>query len=192
MAHSLGVTGTSGTPAAGTTTRTRTEIRWFLPPDQADALRALLPAKRPERRVDTYLLAPHEPACSVKLRGPDDRPETKRLVRPPVAVTIAGTAEGWAQRWRKEITAAPEGGPPAVAVRKTRWRRRVLEVVELEADGAVAWSVALVRAGGKLHQLVRRAEPLLEGWEGVAELTLERSMAYGEWLARVHAGSPPR
>jgi len=159
-----------------------TEIRWIVPGVWQQELQGLLPRDRPETLVDTYVVVPGMRAMSLKRRSPEPQLVVKRPVGAGRTVDVGGRTIGEGQCWEKAPARADLEGDEVV-VHKTRWRRGVLEVVELEAAGQVAWSVAVTVRGHHVGRLLRACDSVLAPLLEAAPLEPRTSTSYGDWVA---------
>jgi hypothetical protein len=192
------------------------EVRWIVPGQLEAAMGrwfARFPAEL-ESRVDTYLLDPHLPGLSVKVRG-GRALEVKAYRGSPGTLEVAGRARGRLESWQKwSFPCDPPSRGSGVPVGWTpvRKRRRIsrfplagsrarahqpgpgkepgceVELVEVAVRGQPWWSLGFEAAGpaSLLRSELEAAAALVfaQALPGGVELGTEGSSSYEEWLRR--------
>lgn len=197
------------------------EVRWILPGALTAAAAGWFGRFAAETRVveDTYLLDPHLPGLSVKVRG-GRALEVKAYRGSPGQLELAGCAHGRLESWQK--WSFPHG-PPAhgsadpASWRPVRKRRRIswfsqatevgvpglgggarcaVELTEVDARGEAWWTLAFEATGpsGALRSELDAAAALVfaQALPGGLELGMGDSMSYAQWLRRRPATAPGR
>jgi hypothetical protein len=192
------------------------EVRWIVPGRLEAAVSrwfARFPAGL-ESREDAYLLDPHLPGLSVKIRA-DRALEVKVYRGSPGSLEAAGRAHGRLESWQKwSFSCDPprrESGGPAgwTTVHKRRQVSRFplasatarahspqpadepgceVELVEIGARGQAWWSLAFEATGpaSLLRSELEAAAALVfaQALPGGVELGTAGSSSYEEWLRR--------
>jgi hypothetical protein len=194
------------------------EVRWIFPGGLENAVAewfARFPAET-ESREDTYLLDPHLPGLSVKVRG-DWGLEVKVYRGSPGLLEVAGRPRGRLEFWQKwsfpcDPPRLGSGGP--AGWRTVRKRRRIsqfplatgparahsprpgsalgceVELAEISVHGQAWWSLGFEAVGpaSQLHSELQAAAAVVfaQALPGDVELGTSRSTSYQEWLRRGH------
>ena len=192
------------------------EVRWIFPGLLEAAVAGWFgrfPA-RAEAREDTYLLDPHLPGLSVKVRG-GGALEVKVYRGSPGILEVAGRARGRIQSWQKwSFPFSPlsqDSGDPA-GWRPVSKRRRIsrfslasgpvvarvaglgdeprceVELTEVRTRGQNWWTLGLETTGPAdlLRSELQATAALLfdQALPGGAQPGLDQSRSYAQWLCR--------
>ncbi len=192
------------------------EVRWIFP-GQLEAAVAGWFGRFPagtESRQDTYLLDPHLPGLSVKVRGCAAL-EVKAYRGPPGILAVAGRARGRLESWQKWSfpfsPPHPDGGDPAVW-RPVRKRRRIsrfwlargqvvarapgvdgeprceVELTEVRTRGQDWWTLGFEATGPAdlLRSALEATAALVftEALPGGVEPGPDESRSYAQWLGQ--------
>ena len=192
------------------------EVRWIFP-GQLEAAVARWFGRFPaaaESRQDTYLLDPHLPGLSVKVRG-GGALEVKAYRGSPGILEVAGRARGRMESWQKwSFHVGPlrpgSAGPPGW--RPVRKRRRIsrfsltsgqivarapgpgqqprceVELTEVHTSGQHWWTLGF-EATGPAHLLSNTLQAtaalvFAHPLPGGVEPALDESRSYAEWLSQ--------
>ena len=192
------------------------EVRWIFPglvPTAVSGWFGRFPT-RTESREDTYLLDPHLPGLSVKIRG-GGALEVKVYRGSPGILEVAARARGRIQSWQKwSFPFGPHrqaSGDPAgwSAVRKRRRIRRFslasgpvaahvpglgheprceVELTEIRTLGQEWWTLGFEATGpaDQLHSELQATAALVfaQALPDGVEPGLHESKSYAEWLRR--------
>jgi hypothetical protein len=197
------------------------EVRWIVRGGLADAVAGWFSRFPAEASVleDAYLLDPHLPGLSVKVRG-GRALEVKVYRGSPGLLEVAGRARGrlecW-QKWSFPHGPASRGSGDAAGWRTVAKRRRVswfsraggragpsdrglgesqgcaVELTEVDAGGGAWWTLAFEATGPPdgLHSELEAAAALVfaAALPAGVELGMNYSRSYAQWL-RLAAGGP--
>ena len=189
------------------------EVRWIFPGQLAGGMAGWFGRFPAETRVleDIYLLDPHLPGLSVKVRG-ERALEVKVYRGSPGSVEVAGRANGRLESWQK--WSFPHGPPSRDDGDQAGWRqvnkrRRIcwfsratgvgatglgeesgcaVELTEVQVDGEAWWTLGFEATGpanvlrGELDAAA--AQVFAQALPGGLELGLDDSMSYAQWLRR--------
>jgi hypothetical protein len=206
---------TAAQPLTSLTEGVRTlEVRWIFPGKLETAVAGWFGrfTARVESREDLYLLSPHLPGLSVKVRE-GGAFEVKVYRGSPGILEVAGHARGYIQSWQK--WSFPCGQPSQGSGEVTGWqpvdkRRRIgwfslasepvlargaapgeepgcaVELTEVRTRGEDWWSLGF-EATGPADLLSGELEAtaalvLAEALPGDVEFSLDDSRSYAEWL----------
>lgn len=196
------------------------EVRWILPGEPTAGMVGWFGRFPAEVRVveDVYLLDPHLPGLSVKLRGRRAL-EVKAHRGSAGLLEGAGRVCGRLERWHKwSFPHGPPGGGndqagwrPVAKRRQVSWFSRAggparagvpdprgqggcaVELTEVEADGAAWWSLGFEATGppGALRGELDAAAALVfaRALPGGVELGMDGCQSYAQWLRRL-SGRP--
>jgi hypothetical protein len=190
------------------------EVRWIFPGELETALAGWFGrfTARTESRQDTYLLRPHLPQLSVKVRG-GGALEVKVYGGSPGILEVAGRARGRMESWQKWSfpCGRPSHGDTEVAGwRPVHKRRRIgwfslanepvlarapalgeepacaVELTEIFTGGEAWWSLGFEATGSpELLRGVLEASAAFvfaEALPGGVDAGMEDSRSYAEWL----------
>ena len=189
------------------------EVRWIFPGQLETAVArwfARFPATT-ESREDSYLLDPHLPGLSVKVRG-GRALEVKMYCGSPGRLELAGRAHGRLESWHKwsfpHEPAGPGGSDPA-GWRPVSKRRRIswfsratgvgvpgpgeearcaVELTEFDVHGKAWWTLGFEATGpaDSLRGELDAAAALVfdQAPPGGVELGMDNSRSYAQWLRR--------
>ena len=211
------VTMTAEPPQSPVTEAVRSlEVRWIFP-GQLEAAVARWFARFPataQSRVDAYLLDPHLPGLSVKIRG-GEALEIKAYRGSPGILEVPGRARGRIEAWHKwSFPVSPlspgAGGPPGW--RPVGKRRRIsrlplasgpaaargqgqgqqprcaVELTEIRTRGQDWWTLGFEATGpaGLLRSTLAAAAALVfaHALPGGMQPGPDESRSYAQWLAR--------
>jgi hypothetical protein len=192
------------------------EVRWIFPGEPAAGMVGWFGRFPAEVRLveDLYLLDPHLPGLSVKLRGQRSL-EVKAYRGSAGVLEVAGRACGRLERWHKWSFqhGPPGGGNDQAGWRPVRKRRQVswfsradgpalaalpdpgarggcaVELTEVEAAGVAWWSLGFEATGppGALRGELDAAAALVfaRALPGGVELGMDGSQSYAQWLRRL-------
>lgn len=213
---------TGGQPESPVTGGIRTlEVRWIFPGELQTEVSGRFAqfTARTESRQDTYLISPHLPGLSVKVRG-GRALEVKAYEGSRGILELAGRARGRMESWRKWSFPCPPLSPGQGDLtdwRQVRKRRRIgwfslasepvlarvpalgdeprctVELTEVSMGSEAWWSLGFEAIG--VTDLLRgglqasAALVFAEGLPDDAELGIENSRSYAEWLWQ-QSGSP--
>jgi hypothetical protein len=189
------------------------EVRWILRGQMTAAAAGWFGRFPAETRVveDTYLLDPHLPGLSVKVRG-GRALEVKMYGGSPGLLELAGGARGRLESWQKwSFPHGPPGhgrGDPA-GWRPVSKRRRIswfsqatgvgvpglggepacaVELTEVDVGGEAWWTLGFEATGPAeaLRSELEAAAALVFGQAlpGGVELGMDNSRSYAQWLRR--------
>jgi hypothetical protein len=193
------------------------EARWIFPGQlEAGVARwfTRFPAET-ESREDTYLLDPHLPGLSVKIRG-GGALEVKMYRGSPGLLEVAGRARGRLEFWQKwSFACGPpgRGGGDPPGWRPVRKRRRIsrfsltsgparargaglgdepacgVELTEIHTRGETWWSLGFEATGptSLLRSELEAAAALVfaQAVPGDVRVGTDNSRSYAEWLRRL-------
>jgi hypothetical protein len=189
------------------------EVRWILPGELTAAAAGWFARFPAETRVveDVYLLDPHLPGLSVKVRG-GRALEVKMYRGSPGLLELAGSARGRLESWHKWSfshgppgpgSADPHGWRPVSKRRRISWfsqatgvggpgpdgePRCAVELTEVDVDGEAWWALGFEATGPAeaLRGELDAAAALVfgQGLPGGAELGMDNSGSYAQWLRR--------
>jgi hypothetical protein len=208
---------TAAQPASPVTEGMRSlEVRWIFPGELGPPVAGWFgrfPA-RVEAREDSYLLDPHLPGLSVKLRA-GGMLEVKMYRGSPGVLDVADRARGRMESWQKwSFPFGPRGrgGGETAGWRPVRKRigrfalvggkiqarvpplgeepRCTVELTEVRTRGEAWWTLGFEATGpvGLLHGELKATAALVfaESLPGGVELGTNDAMSYAEWLRRQH------
>lgn len=192
------------------------EVRWIFPGHLESAVArwfGRFPAET-ESREDTYLLAPHLPGLSVKIRA-GRALEVKLYQGSAGTLEVAGRARGRLESWVKwsfplgplrQESRDPPGWSPVAKRRRISWFSRAgarmvagapalarepgcaVELTEVRARGEAWWSLGFEATGPHdlLHSALEDTAALVfaQALPGGVELGTDDSRSYAEWLGR--------
>ena len=189
------------------------EVRWILPGRLTAAAAGWFGRFPAETRVveDAYLLDPHMPGLSVKVR--EGRALEVKLYRgSPGLVELAGSARGRLESWQKwsfpydppgHHSSDPAGWGPVSKRRRISWfsqatgvrvpglggePRCAVELTEVELRGEAWWTLGFEATGpaGALRGELDAAAALVfaQAPPGGLELGMDDSTSYAQWLRR--------
>jgi hypothetical protein len=197
------------------------EVRWIFRGQLSDTMAGWF-ARFPAESValeDAYLLEPHLPGLSVKVRGRRAL-EVKVYRGASGLLEVAGRARGCVESWEK--WSFPHGPPPQGGGHPAGWkpvskRRRIswfslsgepsragargpgeepgcaVELTQARADGGAWWTLGFEATGpvGLQRGGLEAAAAVVfaRALPGGVELALEDSMSYAQWLRRPPAVS---
>lgn len=190
------------------------EVRWIFPGELQTVVAGWFGrfTGGTESRQDTYLVSPHLPGLSVKIRG-GRALEVKVYQGSPGILEVAGRARGrmecW-QKWSFPCGRLSQGGGEVAGWRQVRKRRRIgwlspasepalthvpppgeksgctVELTEVAVGSEAWWSLGFeVRGPADLLRDELQASAALvfaEALPGGAELGMQHSRSYAEWL----------
>jgi len=189
------------------------EVRWILPGQLAGAVRGWFGRFPAETRVveDTYLLDPHLPGLSVKVRG-GRALEVKAYRGSPGPLELAGCARGRLESWQKwSFPHGPAGHDsgdragwrPVSKRRRISWFSQAtgagvpglggepgcaVELTEVDVGGEAWWTLGFEATGPAeaLRSELDAAAALVFGQAlpGGVELGMDNSRSYAQWLRR--------
>jgi hypothetical protein len=192
------------------------EIRWIFPGELETAIARWFMRFPAETRdfEDIYLLDPHLPGLSVKLRA-QRALEVKAYRGSPAILDVAGRARGPMQSWQKWSfplgPRSPDPGMPDgwIGVQKTRRVSRFsladgravtgatgqagqpacsVELAEARARGKAWWTIGFEATGPaetlRTHLEAAAALVFAQPLAGQAELGPANSYSYAQWLIR--------
>lgn len=190
------------------------EVRWILPGELETAVAGWFGrfTGGTESRQDTYLVSPHLPGLSVKVRG-GRALEVKVYQGSPGILEVAGRARGRMESWQKwsfPCGLLSQGGGELAGWRQVRKRRRIgwfslasepalagdpalgeepgctVELTEVAAGSEAWWSLGFeaTRAADLLRDELQATAALVfaEALPGGTELGMDHSRSYAEWL----------
>jgi hypothetical protein len=205
---------TATAPVSAVTEGVRSlEVRWILPGQlKTEAADWFGPSRaRVESREDTYLVDPHLPGLSVKIRGTDAL-EVKVYRGSPGLLEVADRARGRVESWQKwsfpfERPAKDQGSGDLAGWRPVHKRRRIssitpagtrgpgtaqarceVELTEIRASGEAWWSLGFEVTGpadllrGELEGIA--ALVFAQPVPGGAQLSTDDCSSYEDWLRR--------
>ena len=121
----------------------RFEVRWFVPgPLPRDVRLWASGVKRPAR-VDRYFAGDDQAIKARNVRVTGLRFEAKTMLEATDRIEVAPGVSGVIQHWTTRTTVSSAPDAESVDIRKRRWSRGDLEVVELEVGTRKFWSVSL-------------------------------------------------
>ena len=185
------------------------EVRWIFPGQLAGAVTGWFgrfPAETTELE-DAYLLDPHLPGLSVKVRGRRAL-EVKAYRGSPGLLEVAGRARGRLESWQKWTF--PHGPPKPGSAHHAGWRpvrkrRRIswfsratgvgvprprcaVELTEADVRGEPWWTLGFEATGpaDALHGELEAAAALVfaQALPDGMELSMGDSQSYAQWLRR--------
>jgi len=188
------------------------EVRWLFPGRPAPAVTGWFGRFPAETRLveDAYLLDPHLPGLSVKLRG--RALEVKMYCGSPGRLELAGCARGRLERWQKwsfshgppgRGSVNPAGWGPVSKRRRISWfsqatgvgapplaeePRCAVELTEVDVRGEAWWTMGFEATGpaealrGELDAAA--ALVFAQALPGGLELGMDDSTSYAQWLRR--------
>ena len=189
------------------------EVRWILPGQPTAAARGWFGRFPAETRVveDVYLLDPHLPGLSVKVRG-GRALEVKMYCGSPGLLELAGCARGRLESWHKWSFSHgppglgsddPTGWRPVSKRRRISWFSRAtgvgapgpdeeprcaVELTEFDVRGEAWWTLGFEATGPAeaLRGELETAAALVFGQAlpGGVELGMDNSRSYAQWLRR--------
>ena len=189
------------------------EVRWILPGQVTAAAAAWFGRFPAETRVvdDVYLLDPHLPGLSVKVRG-GRALEVKMYCGSPGLLELAGGARGRLESWHKWSFSHgqpglgrddPTGWRPVSKRRRISWFSRAtrvggpglgeeprcaVELTEFDVRGEAWWNLGFEATGPAeaLRSELDAAAALVFGQAlpGGMELGMDNSRSYAQWLRR--------
>ena len=192
------------------------EVRWIIPGQLATAVTGWFGRFLAETQAmeDTYLLDPHLPGLSVKVRGRRAL-EVKVYLGSPGLLEQAGRACGRLESWQKwsfrcdppsQDSGDPAGWHPVSKRRRISWfslagrpaRARVpglgeepgcaVELTEVRSRGEAWWTVGFEATGpaNSLRSELEAAAALVfaHALPGGVELGMDDSRSYAQWLRR--------
>ena len=189
------------------------EVRWILPGHLTAAAAAWFGRFPAETRVvdDVYLLDPHLPGLSVKVRG-GRALEVKMYCGSPGLLELAGGARGRLESWHKWSFSHgqpglgrddPTGWRPVSKRRRISWFSRAtrvggpglgeeprcaVELTEFDVRGEAWWTLGFEATGPAeaLRSELDAAAALVFGQAlpGGMELGMDNSRSYAQWLRR--------
>src|SRR5215831_14529227 len=166
------------------------EVRWILPGALTAAAVGWFGRFAAETRVveDTYLLDPHLPGLSVKVRG-GRALEVKAYRGSPGQLELAGCAHGRLESWQKwSFPHGPPGHGSAdpVSWRPVRKRRRISWFSQATEVGVPGLGGEASGPSGALRSELdaAAAQVFAQALPGGLELGLRDSMSYAQWLRR--------
>jgi hypothetical protein len=192
------------------------EVRWILPGQLTAAAVGWFGRFPAETRVveDAYLLDPHLPGLSVKMRG-GRALEVKAYRGSPGLLELAGRARGRLESWQKwsfphgpsgHDSADPASWRPVSKRRRISWFSRATEVgapglggeckcavelTEVDVRGEAWWTLGFEATGPAeaLRSELDAAAALVfaQALPGGLELGMDDSKSYGQWLRRQSA-----
>ena len=189
------------------------EVRWILPGRPAGAVRGWFGRFPAETTVleDAYLLDPHLPGLSVKIRGRRAL-EVKAYHSCPGLLEVAGRARGRLESWQK--WSFPRGPPSPGSGHQAGWRpvrkrRRIswfsqatgpgvprlgkeprcaVELTEVDVRGGPWWTLGFEATGpaDALRSELNAAATVVfaHALPGGMELGMDDSQSYAQWLRR--------
>jgi len=192
------------------------EVRWIFPGQLETAVTEWFGRSAPamESREDAYLLGPHLPGLSVKIRG-GEAFEVKAYHGSPGTLDVAGRARGRMESWQK--WSFPFDPPRQASVELAGWRltrkkRRIsrfpliarrgrmslpglgeepgcaVELTEIRMRGEAWWSLGFEAIGpaSLLHSELEATAALVlaEAAPPGIELGTNDSRSYAEWLGQ--------
>ena len=196
------------------------EVRWIFPGQVAGAVTGWFGRFPAEARLveDAYLLDPHLPGLSVKVRGRRAL-EVKVYRGSPGLVEVAGRARGRLESWQKwsfphgppsHHSGNPAGWRPVNKRRRISWFSRAtgvhapglglgqepgcaVELTEVHVRGEPWWTLGFEATGptAALRGELEASAALLfaQALPGEMELALDDCQSYAQWLhRRPHAG----
>ena len=204
-------------PESSVTDGIRTlEVRWIFPGELESAVAGWFGrfTAGTESREDTYIVNPHLPGLSVKIRAGGTL-EVKVYRGSPGILDVAGRARGHMESWQKwsfPFGLPSQGGGEAAGWRLVHKRRRIgwfsqasgpvlarvpaldeepgcaVELTEIRTRGEAWWSLGFEATGPAdlLRGELEATAALVfaESPPGGAELGTEDSRSYAEWLWR--------
>jgi len=193
------------------------EVRWILPGQMTAAAAGWFGRFPAETRVvdDVYLLDPHLPGLSVKVRG-GRALEVKMYCGSPGLLELAGSARGRLESWHKWSflhgqpglgSDDPHGWRPVSKRRRISWfsqatgvgdpgpgeaPRCAVELTEFHVRGEAWWTLGFEATGPAeaLRSELEAAAALVFGQAlpGGVELGMDNSRSYAQWLRRRPGG----
>jgi hypothetical protein len=211
------VTVTAARPESSVTEGVPTlEVRWIFPGELETVVAGWFGrfTAAVESREDTYLLSPHLPGLSVKVRA-GGALEVKVYRGSPGILDVAGRARGHMEFWQKwsfPCGQPSQGGGEAAGWRLVHKRRQLgwfslagepvlarvpalgeeprceVELTEVRVHGEDWWSLGFEAAGPAdlLRGVLETTATLVfaEALPGGVELGMDDSRSYAEWLLR--------
>ena len=189
------------------------EVRWILPGPMTAAAAGWFGRFPAETRVvqDTYLLDPHLPGLSVKVRS-GRALEVKMYGGSPGLLELAGCARGRLESWQKwsfphgppsHDSGDPVGWKPGSKRRRISWFSRAtgvgvpgpggeprcaVELTEVDVGGEAWWTLGFEATGPTeaLRGELDAAAALVfdQAPPGGVELGMDNSRSYDQWLRR--------
>jgi hypothetical protein len=189
------------------------EVRWILPGQLTAAAEGWFGRFPAETRIveDAYLLDPHLPGLSVKVRG-GRMLEVKVYRGSPGQLELAGRARGRLESWQKwsfphgplgHRSSDPAGWRPVSKRRRISWFSQATEVgvpglgegcgcavelTEVDMHGEAWWTLGFEATGpaealrGELDAAA--ALVFAQALPGEVELGMDDSKSYAQWLRR--------
>jgi hypothetical protein len=192
------------------------EVRWIFP-GQLEAAVARWFGRYPaaiESHEDAYLLDPHLPGLSVKIRG-GGALEVKMYRGSRGTLDMEGRAHGHIESWQKwsfPFASPSQGSSGPTGWRLVRKRRRIsqfmavggraqaglprlgeepgcaVELTEVSMDGKASWTLGFEATGAEslLRSELEATAALVfaQALPGGTELSTDDSRSYAEWLGR--------
>ena len=192
------------------------EVRWIFPGQPAAEAAGWFGRFPAETKVveDAYLLDPHLPGLSVKMRG-GRALEVKVYRGSPGLLELAGGARGRLESWQKwsfpsgHGSAAPAGWGPVSKRRRISWFSQTagvrvpglgeepgcaVELTEVDVRGEAWWTLGFEATGPAevLRSELDAATALVfaQALPGV-KLGMDDSSSYAQWLRRRSRAGPP-
>ena len=197
------------------------EVRWILPGQLTAAAAGWFGRFPAETKLveDAYLLDPHLPGLSVKMRG-GRALEVKAYHGSPGRLELAGFARGRLESWQKwsfphghagYASSDPPGWGPVSKRRRISWfsqamgvgapglggePRCAVELTEVDVRGEAWWTLGFEATGpaealrGELDSAA--ALVFAQAMPGGLELGMDDSKSYAQWLRRWPATAPSR